>query len=87
MGFWGWLVGLDSTAASINTRMAQMDREVDRIAETCELCRGTAVYLCPQCRVPIGNHSHEHDYICDAHGFIDPIRASDGTTINGDGRI
>lgn len=74
------------TVYSDNARMAAMDRAAARFAETCELCLGTAVYLCPKCREPISTHSHENDYLCEAHGFVNPIRQHDGARISGDGR-
>ena len=53
----------------------------------CEICSGAAVYLCPICRRPIDNHSHENDYICEAHGFVNPVRESDDFRITGDGSL
>lgn len=55
-------------------------------AAECEICNGTAVYLCPICGAPITNHSHENDFICATHSFVNPIRQNDGVRINGDGR-
>jgi hypothetical protein len=77
--------GLIGRRLFVNAREAEMDREAEWRAATCEICHGTAVYLCPTCRVPIANHTHENDYICDTHGFVHPIRERDGARINGDG--
>ena len=52
---------------------------------TCEICAGV-VYLCPICREPISEHSHENDFICKTHSFVNPIREHDGARINGDGQ-
>ena len=51
----------------------------------CEICSGKAVYTCPKCGAVVG-HTHESDYICDKHGFVNPIRDYDGARINGDGQ-
>lgn len=68
----------------VNARFAMMDLMADRQAEQCEICNGTAVYLCPICREPVG-HSHENDFICETHSFVNPIRQHDGARISGDG--
>lgn len=70
---------------SINARFAAMDRAAVRNASSCEICNRTAVYVCPICAVPVGDHTHEHDYICDTHGFVNPIRQHDGARIDGSG--
>ncbi len=57
------------------------------MAETvCPICDKTDTLRCPVCRVPIESHSHERDYMCATHGFVNPIRDSDGQIVNGDGR-
>jgi hypothetical protein len=56
---------------------AAMDRTEAYIAERCELCRGVR-YNCPQCGVRIETHSHEGDFLCEAHGFVRPVRCPDG---------
>lgn len=80
-----WRTLTDPETSEINARMAAMDRAADRIAETCEICSGAAVYLCPTCRQPLTEHTHENDYYCETHGFVSPIRKHDGASINGDG--
>lgn len=67
-----------------NVRGSAMDRTAARMATHCELCNGV-VYLCPVCREPITTHSHENDYFCETHGFVNPIRQHDNARINGDG--
>jgi hypothetical protein len=59
-------------------------RRAERERESCDICSGRSRYLCPTCREPVG-HSHENDYTCDAHGFVNPIRESDGARVIGDG--
>ena len=75
----------EKSVAGVNAMNAAMDRRAEENERTCEICLGTAVYLCPTCRTPIATHSHEHDYLCDTHGFVDPIRQHDGVAINGGG--
>lgn len=53
--------------------------------ETCDICSGRSRYLCPKCLEPLLNHSHENDFICATHSFVNPIREGDGAIINGDG--
>ena len=65
--------------------MAMWDRMARRNELSCEICSGRAVYLCPMCHVPIANHTHENDYSCKVHGFVNPVREADGVTMNGDG--
>jgi hypothetical protein len=84
--FLSWLVGDSQHIASANARMAWMDRAAERQREDCEICNHTAVYICPECREPISDHSHENDYICKTHSFVSPIRLSDGAHISGDGQ-
>ena len=67
--------------------MTAMDAAAARISAACEICRQTAVYLCPTCHAPIACHTHERDYLCDTHGFVNPVRESDGLSINGSGRL
>ena len=40
-------------------------------------------FTCPHCGAVCG-YTFENDYICDRHGFVNPIR-SDGAVIRGDG--
>lgn len=79
------LSGESASVASVNARFAVMDRQADRNGTTCEICNGTAVYLCPICREVIETHSHENDYICKTHSFVSPVRQKDGARISGDG--
>lgn len=65
--------------------MDAYDRIVEANESACEICNKTAVYRCPKCSDEIETHSHENDYTCKTHGFVDPIR-EDGVRINGDGR-
>lgn len=57
-----------------------------QVVDACDLCSGRSVYLCPHCREAISSHSHENDFICERHGFVSPVRESDGAIVNGDGR-
>ena len=61
--------------------------EAERERQACDICSGRSVYLCAHCQEPIQYHTHENDFSCARHGFINPIRLSDGARINGDGRI
>lgn len=77
---------VDRETAGYQRMSDAMDRAALEFGETCEICNGAAVYLCPHCKVPIESHSHENDYICATHSFVNPIRQVDGARINGDGR-
>lgn len=85
------MVGLGAGLAAVenmeptNATMARFDAAAERMASTCELCSGATGYICPHCGDPIEWHSHENDYSCRVHGFVNPIRASDGRQIIGDG--
>lgn len=83
--FWHWFTGESRYAASVNASFAAMDRMAERQRTDCEICNGTAVYLCPYCKEPIRDHSHENDFICERHSFVSPIRQHDGARISGDG--
>lgn len=82
--FLDWLT-TDRFTVADNARMAMMDRAAARNRAACDICAGRDVYRCPTCREPVG-HSHENDYICEVHGFVNPIRDSDGARISGDGQ-
>lgn len=51
----------------------------------CPICDKTDVLRCPICRKPIELHSHEWDYMCDVHSFVNPVRDSDGAVVDGSG--
>lgn len=70
--FWRSLTGRGYIDTA-NAQFAALDRAADRAASVCDLCAGRAVYRCPTCGEVV-SHSHENDYICDAHGFVNPIR-------------
>ena len=69
-----------------NARIAATDRAAEHRRSRCELCNGTAIYLCPICRERITCHSHEGDFLCEVHSFVNPIRQHGGARINGLGR-
>lgn len=39
----------------------------------CDACDGRVLLLCPQCETPV-SHSHENDFICAEHGFVEAIK-------------
>lgn len=81
MGFLDWLLRSPSDDAA----MAAYDRIANKQRERCEICSRRAVYLCPKCGDKIARHSHENDFICRRHGFVNPVRQHDGARIVGDG--
>ena len=81
-----WL-GLELTPEQAAFVRAWQQRRAQDIEAACDICSGRAVYTCPYCHDPIKTHSHENDFLCERHGFINPIRSSDGAKINGDGFI
>lgn len=51
----------------------------------CEMCAGQSRYLCVECREPIRTHTHENDFLCETHSFVNVIRERDGAILAGDG--
>lgn len=49
----------------------------------CPMCDKSDVFLCPTCLKPITTHTHENDYLCEVHSFVNPIRQSDGKRVDG----
>ena len=75
------------TAAILRHNAAILSRaEADRERAACDICSGRSQYLCPICRTPISYHSHENDFLCDTHSFVNPIRVSDMAQMDGHGR-
>ena len=64
-------------------RKQQRERE----EAACDICSGRSKYFCPICKEPISTHTHENDFLCATHSFVNPIRESDGALISGDGCI
>jgi hypothetical protein len=79
----GWVSG-ETERRARHTYLAYLEERSEFERKSCEICNGV-VYLCPICRVPIEGHSHENDFICKTHSFVNPIREHDGARINGDG--
>jgi len=69
-----------------NRMEAVAQRMAALAAERCDICNGVR-YECPKCHEEIEMHSHEGDYSCRTHGFVHPIRCSDGARINGNGDV
>lgn len=76
----------DKAIAVANARFAAMELASERAALTCDICLGIR-YECPECHAEIMVHSHEGDYACDTHSFVDPVRCFDGARIDGSGRV
>jgi hypothetical protein len=74
----------DRTMDGFNAVNAAMERRAAQAAKTCDICAGVR-YECPKCHAEIETHSHEGDYLCATHGFVHPVRCSDGAHINGSG--
>jgi hypothetical protein len=82
--FFGRLFGLQRRNREVSRQLAMWEALAHREAQRCDICSGRAVYVCPICREPV-SHTHENDYMCRSHSFVNPIRLSDGATISGDG--
>ena len=43
----------------------------------CDVCAGTVKLFCPWCFREISSHSHEDDFICKQHSFVNPLTEDD----------